>query len=93
MTAQELHDACHAAMCDCPQFRFWDDDADFGPRWGQFGNIPKKGMHKTILFWREWGDLLWEKGYSESLPPEAQVLFENIDKVIAKSIEDYCKTL
>jgi hypothetical protein len=90
MDAQELHDACYDAMCQCPQFRGWDDDGEF-PGYGQFGKIPSKGLYKTIQFWREWGDLLWERGYEKALPQEAQDLFDNIERVIEQAIKDYCK--
>jgi hypothetical protein len=90
MTAQELHDACYAAMCECPQFRGWDDDGEFSG-YGEFGKIPRKGMYRTIQFWREWGHLLWEYGYEKTLPQEAQDLFDNIDRVIEQAIKNYCK--
>jgi hypothetical protein len=90
MDAQELHDACYDAMCQCPQFRGWDDDGEFSG-YGQFGKIPSKGLYKTIQFWREWGDLLWERGYEKALPQEAQDLFDNIERVIEHAIKDYCK--
>jgi hypothetical protein len=92
MDAQELHDACYDAMCQCPQFRGWDDDGEFSG-YGQFGKIPSKGLYKTIQFWREWGDLLWERGYEKVLPQEAQDLFDNIERVIEQAIKDYCKGL
>ena len=91
MTAQELHAACYAAMCECPQFRGWDDDGEFAG-YGEFGKIPRKGMYRTVQFWREWGDLLWEHGYASALPQEAQELFETIDGVIAQAVKDYFET-
>jgi hypothetical protein len=93
MTAQELHDDCYAAMCECPQFRGWDDDECFSGYTHTFGDTPKQGMYKTIMFWREWGDLLWNKGYSDALSPNTLAVFDNIDKVIANAIKNYCKTL
>lgn len=54
MTAQELHDLCYAAMCECPQFSGWDDDQRFSGYGHTFGDTPKQGIYKTILFWREW---------------------------------------
>ena len=90
MTAQELHDACYAAICKCPQFRGWDDDQCFSGYSHTFGDTPKQGIYKTILFWREWGDLLWDKGYAKALPKEVQDLFDNIERVIEQAIKDYC---
>ena len=89
MNAQELHNACHEACTHCPQFEEWDDDTHI-QGWGEFGNIPKKGMAKVIKFWREEGQVLWEYGYSEHLPHEVKKLFDNIDSVIDKAIRDYC---
>jgi hypothetical protein len=92
MTAQELHDACYEAMCECPQFRGWDDDEEFHG-YGEFDKIPRKGLYNTVQFWRECGHLLWESGYDQALPEEARELFDNIDRVIEQAIKNYCKTL
>ncbi len=91
MTAQEIHDDCYAAMCQCPQFRGWDDDQCFAGYKHTFGDTPKQGLYKTILFWREWGDLLWEKGYCDALSPTTLEIFNNIDRVIADAIKTYCE--
>jgi hypothetical protein len=92
MNAQELHDACHKACTHCPQFREYDDDT-YIQGWGDFGNIPKKGIAKVIKFWREEGELLWDCGYSEHLPHEVKELFDNIDSIIDTAIRDYCARL
>ena len=92
MDANYIHKECHSAMCQCPQFRGWDDDCQFDG-YGAFGNIPKKGIYKTVQFWREYGDLLWNKGYEEELPQDVRDLFDNVDRVIAKAIKDYCQSL
>ncbi len=92
MNAKYLHEACHEAMYQCPQFDGFEDDSHF-QGYGQFGDIPKKGLHKTIQFWREYGELLWEYGYDEKLPDDVKELFANIDNVIAKAIKEYSKKL
>ena len=92
MNAKYIHDACHEAMLECPQFRGYDDDAYFDG-YGEFGDIPKKGIYKTIMFWREWGHNLWNSGYEQALPENVIEMFDNIDKVMEKAINDYCKTL
>jgi hypothetical protein len=91
ITAKYIHDACHEACMQCPQFREIDDDCYF-PGWGNFGDIPKKGIHKTILFWSN-DELLWSKGYSAELPDDVKRIFKDIDKVIADAIANYCKGL
>lgn len=92
MTAQELHDACYEAMCECPQFQGWDDDTEFSD-YGEFDKIPRKGLYRTVQFWREWGHLLWESGYDQALPEEVRELFDNIEQVIDQAVKNYCKTL
>ena len=92
MNAHYLHDACHDAVCQCPQFLGYEDDTYF-TGYGDFSDIPKKGLYKTVQFWREYGYLLWEYGYEDELPDDVKEVFENIDSVIAKSVENYCKTL
>ena len=91
MNAQHIHQSCHDAMYQCPQFRGYDDQ-DF-INYGNFDDIPKLGILKTIQFWREYGDLLWESGYENALPDDVRDLFDNIDRVINTAIKDYCKTL
>ena len=90
MTAQELHDACHDAMCQCPQFRGWDDDQHFSG-YGEFATVPRKGLYATVKFWKEFGYLLWDKGYSDALPTEVQELFDDIDRVIEQAVKDYVR--
>jgi hypothetical protein len=90
MDARYLHDACHEAACQCPQFLGYEDDGYF-PDYGEFGDIPKKGLYRTVQFWREYGHLLWEYGYEDHLPDDVKEVFENIDSVIAKSVKEYCK--
>ena len=88
ITAQYLHDACHEAMCECPQFRGYDYDSHF-QGWGMFGEIPKKGLYKTYRFWQNYGDLLWDKGYDECLPQDVQEFFRDVDKVIADALKKH----
>ena len=92
MNAQYLHDACHDAVCQCPQFLGFDDDGYY-TGYGEFGNIPKKGLYKTVQFWREYGYLLWEHGYENQLPDDVKEVFDNIDGVIKTAVNNYCKTL
>jgi hypothetical protein len=92
MDAYYIHEACHEAMLECPQFSGYDDDEYFSG-YGVFGNIPKSGIYKTIMFWREFGFLLWENGYEETLPEDVRDLFDNIDIVIDSAIKNYIKTI
>ena len=92
MSPFELHEMCHEACQECPQFDYYDDDMEF-PGFGEFGNIPKRGMMNVVKFWREYGTLLWVSGYENALPPEAQELFEDIDKVINQALKDYFKRI
>ena len=89
MTPREFHDACHEACYECPQFRGYDDDMTLG-EWGEFGDIPKKGMAHVIKFWRG-NEILWEHGYSAALPQEVQGLFEKIDKLLDAAIKEALK--
>lgn len=84
MTPTEFHEACHEACFSCPQFRGYDDDTIFD-EWGEFGNIPKRGMVKVVKFWRD-ERILWEMGYSEELPQDIQDLFERIDALLDEAI-------
>lgn len=90
MTAEELHAACYAAVCECPQFEQWDDDSQFAG-YGEFGSIPRKGLYHVVKFWREHGELLWEYGYDQALSSEARELFEEIDQVIDDAIRNHFK--
>jgi len=92
MNANYLHNACHETMYECPQFDGFEDDSFFDG-YGKFGDIPKKGLFKTIQFWREHGELLWEDGYDDLLPDDVKQVFANIDNVIDKAIKEYCKKL
>ena len=89
MTPKELHEACYDAICQCPQFRCYDDDMHF-QEFGEFGDIPKKGIVNVIKFWRE-DKYLWELGYSEELPQECLDLFEKIESLLEKAIKDALK--
>ena len=84
MTPKEFHEACHEACQECPQFRYYDDDSQFG-EWGEFGDIPKKGIVNVVKFWRE-NEILWEYGYSECLPCEVKDLFDRIDALLDDAI-------
>ena len=53
MTPKEFHEACHDAICQCPQFRGYDDDTYFQD-FGEFGEIPRKGIVNVIKFWRDY---------------------------------------
>ena len=90
MTPREFHDACHDAICECPQFDPYDDDQEI-LGWGEFGNIPKKGWVKTIRFWKE-NDLLWDMGYSQCLPEEVQELFDKVDRLFEQAIKEALKS-
>ena len=70
-------------------FKGYDDDTYF-EGYGEFGDIPKKGLHKVIKFWRD-DDLLWDKGYSEALPQEVLEVFERIDSLVNKAIKEALK--
>lgn len=90
MTPKELHNICHQAAMQCPQFRAYSSDQRIDGI--KFGSIPKKGYVAVINFWKD--DLiLWEYGYYEALPDEVQQLFEDIDKVMNKAVKNYCKGL
>lgn len=88
MTPKELHEACHEACMQCPQFRGYDDDTIVDHRGTQFGDIPKRGMYAVYQFWKD-DDLLWRGGYCEELPPEARRIFKEIEGVIKKAIQEH----
>jgi DUF971 family protein len=93
VTPKELHETCHEAAMQCPQFQGYDDDQNFllpDGRSVEFGDIPKKGYAAVIQFWKE-EKHLFEFGYFECLPPDVQQMFDEIDAVIAKAIKDYFK--
>ena len=85
MTPQELHEACHDACKQCPQFAGYDDDQTVGSE--VFGDIPKKGMYAVYKFWKE-EPLLWDRGYAMALPQEAINLFHAADKAIEKALKE-----
>ena len=91
MSPTEFHEACHDACLECPQFRGYDDDTIFHG-FGEFGNIPKKGMMKVIKFWRD-DRLLWEMGYSECLPTEVLEIFDRIDELLNEAIKQVMEEL
>ena len=84
MTPKEFHEACYEAICECPQFRGYDDDTMF-VGYGEFGDLPKKGWRKLIQFWKQ-EHLLWDMGYSKALPQEVQDLFDQIDTLFYEAI-------
>ena len=93
MTPKELHEICHEAAQECPQFRGYDDDQTFRLASGnlcEFGKIPGKGYATVIQFWKEEGHL-FNMGYYECLPRDIQQMFDEIDMVIAKAINGYFK--
>jgi hypothetical protein len=73
-------------------YRGFDDDQYF-QGFGEYQNIPKKGMYKTIQFWKEWGYLLWDYGYDDALPEEVQTLFNDIDNIINEAVKNHCNSL
>lgn len=88
MSPYELHEACHEACMECPQFDAYDDDTEF-PGFGEFGKVPKRGMMNVVKFWREYGTLLWESGYENALPDEAKMIFRDVDAVIDRALKEY----
>ena len=86
MTPKEFHEACHGAICQCPQFRGYDDDQMFLSGSTPFAKIPKKGMYAVYQFWKD-DALLMESGYYDALPEGAKDIFERIEKVIAAAIQ------
>lgn len=89
MTPRDFHEACYDAICECPQFRGYDDDM-YIAGWGEFGEIPNKGWVKLIRFWKE-EPLLWESGYEQALPEEVRDLFDKIDRLFDQAIKDALK--
>lgn len=89
MTPKEFHEACHAAIQECPQFHGYDDDM-YIDGWGEFGNIPKKGWVAVIRFWKE-EPLLWESGYDQALPEDVQELFDKVEKLLDAAIKEAVK--
>lgn len=87
MTPQELHEACHEAMLQCPNASTIDDDTYF-IGFGKFADIPKKGMINVVKFWRDC-ETLWESGYYDELPAEALAIFDDLEMAIAKAVEAY----
>lgn len=88
MTPKELHEACHNACLECPQFLGYDDDQKFLGGSIAFSKIPKKGMYAVYTFWKD-NAILMEHGYYKALPPEAQDIFDNIEAVIKKAIKEH----
>lgn len=88
MTPTELHNICHEAALQCPQFRGYDDDQCFVGELRSFGDIPKGGFPAVVKFWREEGHL-FNLGYDATLPEHIQELFANIDDVINKAITSH----
>jgi len=93
MNAQDLHDACHEACMECPQFMSYDDDTMISGWPHQFGDVPKYGLRNVIKFWRNHGDTLWNGGYDEALPSAVIQLFEAIDAIEQAAIDQYCAQL
>lgn len=89
MTPREIHNACHKACAECPQFRVYAADLYF-PGYGKFMNIPKKGLIKVVKFWRK-EKTLWKSGYAECLPNELQEMFARIDVLLGKSLKKAIK--
>lgn len=85
MKPREFHEACHDACMECPQFRGYDDDTYFH-EFGEFGDIPRKGMRTVIKFWKD-NEILWQSGYSSALPQEIQELFSRIDALLDEAIK------
>ena len=90
MTPKELHDACHEACMECPQFSGYDDDQCFTGSTRAFGDIPKGGYQAVIAFWKD-DQYLWEHGYYNALPQEVQDMFEGIEALYQKAIKEFFK--
>lgn len=88
--AIEIHEACHSACMECPQFPGYDDDNLVDGI--VFGDVPKRGIVFTILFWRK-ERMLWEYGYSECLPPDILKIFDNAEEVMENALVEYAHTL
>lgn len=90
--AHYIHDACHQAAMNCPQFRGYDDDQQVlvNGRWVDFGDLPNKGLETVVRFWRSpeqsGGDLLFRKGYAEGLPEDVAQIFERVDALLSQAI-------
>ena len=93
MNAQELHDACHEACMECPQFMAYDDDTMISGWPQEFGDVPKKGLHNVIKFWRNHGEVLWDAGYENALPDEIRQIFKDIDLIESEAIRTYCNSV
>ena len=89
MSPKELHEICHEAMQECPQFDYYEDDSYFC-NYGEFKDIPKKGFSAVIRFWKE-ETSLFDTGYNEALPKYVQEAFEELDAVISNTINNYFK--
>ena len=92
MTPQELHDECHRACMECPQFKMYPNHLVITGL-GEFGEIPKKGMYAVVQFWRNEDLLFGRHGYSAALSDDAIKIFNNIDRVIRDAIKNYCESL
>ena len=93
ITAKYIHESCYNACLECPQFQEIDEDQRIDLGFGEevlFWKIPKQGIYKTILYWKE-DRLLWDMGYNAALPDDVKKIFKDIDAVIANAIANYCK--
>ncbi len=76
MSPYELHEMCHEAMLECPQFGGWDDDQLF-VHYGRFGDIPKKGIRHVFNFWND-ESYLFETGYDDLLSDDAKTVIHKL---------------
>ena len=91
MNAKKLHEICYEAYLECPQAREWEGDEEI-PGFGRFYHIPNKGILNVYNYWKD-DRILWEMGYSKALPDNIQKMFDEIEVVIQKAVNEYLKTV
>ena len=98
MNAKKLHEICYEAYLECPQAREWEGDEEI-PGFGRFYHIPKKGILNVYNYWKD-DRILWEMGYYKAemgyykaLPDNIQKMFDEIEVVIQKAVNEYLKTV
>ncbi len=91
MNAKKLHQICYEAYLECPQAReYYGDEEIHG--WGRFYDIPKKGILNVYNYWKD-DRILWEMGYYQALPDKIQKMFDEIEVVIQKAVNEYLKAV
>jgi hypothetical protein len=91
MNAKKLHEICYEAYLECPQAREWEGDEEI-PGFGRFYDIPKKGILNVYNYWKD-DRILWEMNYYKALPDNIQKMFDEIEVVIQKAVNEYLKTV